>query len=88
MSEIMKTIHVEDDPEAERLRCVPMTPKRQVYLPEDLCAIVEKRFSGRFGNFEAFLEFVLRELVCDDAQALDESERAMIEKRLRDLGYL
>jgi hypothetical protein len=84
----MKAIPLGDDAEAEPLHCDTMTPKRQVYLPEDLCAIAEKRFSGSFGNFEAFLEFVLRELVNDEAQAMDESEKAMIEKRLRDLGYL
>lgn len=71
-----------------RVAAFAMTPKRQVDLPEDLCAIAEKRFSASFGNLEAFLEFVLRELVSDEAQAMDESEKAMIEKRLRDLGYL
>lgn len=84
----MKIIRVEDDAEAEPLRCVAMTQKRQVHLPEDLCAMAEKRLGGRFENFEALLEFILRELVRDEAQALDESEKAMIEKRLRDLGYL
>ena len=62
---------MEADAEAEPLRCVTMTPKRQVDLPEDLCAIAEKRFSASFGNLEAFLEFVLRELVSDEAQAMD-----------------
>lgn len=84
----MRSISVEDDAEVERLRCVTMTQKRQVYLPEDLCAIAEKRLGGRFENFEALMEFILRELVRDEAQALDEAEKAMIEKRLRDLGYL
>ncbi len=65
-----------------------MSAKRQVYLPEDLCASVEKQFGGRFESLESLLEFVLRELVSDEAQAMDESEKAMIEKRLRDLGYL
>ncbi len=65
-----------------------MSAKRQVYLPEDLCASAEKRFGGHFASLESLLEFILRELVSDAAQAMDESEKAMIEKRLRDLGYL
>ncbi len=79
---------MEDDAEAERLRCVAMTSTRQVCLPEDLCAAAEKKFEGRFSTFEALLEFVLRELLSDEAQAMDEAEKAMIDKRLRDLGYL
>lgn len=74
--------------EADQLRGVTMNSKRQVYLSEDLCASAEKRFGARFENLESFLEFVLRELVNDQAQAMDEAEKAMIEKRLRDLGYL
>ncbi len=59
-------------------------PSRQVSLPEHLCAALEKKF----GNLETFLGFVLTELVRDDAKALDEEERRMLEERLRDLGYL
>lgn len=79
---------MEDFAEAPTASRFTMSEKRQVYLQEDLCASAEKRFGGRFENLESFLEFVLRELVSDEAQAMDESEKAMIEKRLRDLGYL
>ncbi len=79
---------MQDDTEPSPLRCLTMTQKRQVQLPEELCALAEERFGERFDNFEAFLEFILRELVCEEAHAMDESEKAMIEKRLRDLGYL
>jgi hypothetical protein len=65
-----------------------MTANRQVSLPEELCASVERQFSARFESLESFLEFVLRELVRDDAEALDKTEQAVLEKRLRDLGYL
>jgi hypothetical protein len=65
-----------------------MPPTRQITLPEELCAAAEQRFGGRFGGVESFLEFVLRELVNNDAVALDKSEQAVLEKRLRDLGYL
>jgi hypothetical protein len=79
---------VEDDAEAEPLRSATMTQKRQVHLPEDLCATAEKRFGERFENLDSLLEFILRELVRDEAQVMDEAEKAMIDKRLRDLGYL
>jgi uncharacterized membrane protein YgcG len=65
-----------------------MTARRQISLPEELCASAEQLFGARFGSLESFLEFVLRELVCDDAETLDKDERALLEKRLRDLGYL
>lgn len=65
-----------------------MTQKRQVYLSENLCATAEQRLGGRFESFEALLEFILRELVSDEAQQMDEADSAMIQKRLRDLGYL
>jgi hypothetical protein len=65
-----------------------MTARRQISLPEELCASAEQQFSGRFGDLELFLEFVLLELVCNDAEVLDKAEQAVLEKRLRDLGYL
>lgn len=65
-----------------------MTGKRQITLPEELCASAERQFGARFGGLESFLEFVLRELVRNDAEALDKTEQAVLEKRLRDLGYL
>jgi hypothetical protein len=65
-----------------------MTARRQISLPEELCASAEEQFGSRFGGLELFLEFVLREVVRNDAEALDKAEQAVLEKRLRDLGYL
>ena len=65
-----------------------MTAKRQILVPEELCASAEAKFGARFESLELFLEFVLRELVRDDAEVLDKAEQAVLEKRLRDLGYL
>ncbi len=65
-----------------------MTARRQISLPEELCASAEQQFGARFGGLQSFLEFVLRELVRNDAEVLDKAERAVLEKRLRDLGYL
>ena len=61
---------------------------RTVTLPDDLCAQTEERFRGQFGSIEQLLEFVLRDLLRDDANRADEAERRMIEQRLQDLGYL
>jgi Arc/MetJ family transcription regulator len=65
-----------------------MTARRQISLPDELCASAEQQFGGRFGGLELFVEFVLRELVRDDAEVLDRAELAVLEKRLLDLGYL
>lgn len=65
-----------------------MSTKRQISLPEELCASAEQRFRTQFPNLESFLEFVLRELLRDDAEKLDEKEKAILEQRLRDLGYM
>jgi hypothetical protein len=57
-------------------------------LPEELCASAEQQFGAHFESLEAFLEFVLRELVRNNAEALDKAEQAVLERRLRDLGYM
>ena len=64
-----------------------MTARRKVSLPEEVCVAAEQRFGARFQSLESLLEFVLREIVRDDAAALDRAEQEIIEKRLRDLGY-
>jgi hypothetical protein len=61
---------------------------REVRLPDDLCRRAEEQFRERFGNVEELLVYVLQELVRDDAVRMDEDEAQMIEKRLRDLGYM
>ena len=65
-----------------------MTIVRQVTLPEDLCAAAEQRFGTQFPTIESLLEFLLREILRDDAEKIDQKERAILEQRLRDLGYL
>jgi hypothetical protein len=62
--------------------------RRQIHLPENLCAAAERRFMGQFENLESLLEFVLREMTEDKAEALDQAERALLEQRLKDLGYI
>lgn len=65
-----------------------MTARRQINLPEELCAAAEQRFTPNFENLESLLEFVLRELTRNDVESLDQAEQAMLEERLRNLGYL
>jgi hypothetical protein len=66
-----------------------MTPaRRQISLPEELCAAAERRFAPQFVNVDALLESVLRELMQGNAEALDKTEQALLEQRLRDLGYI
>jgi hypothetical protein len=61
-----------------------LTDMRTVSLPADLCTRTEKKF----GSLEPLLEYVLRDLLRDEAAQRDEAEQRMIEQRLRDLGYL
>ncbi len=65
-----------------------MTMRRQISLPEELCAAAEQRFSSNFETLESLLEFVLQELTRSEAEALDQAEQAILEERLRNLGYL
>jgi hypothetical protein len=65
-----------------------MPARRQISLPEELCAAAERKFVPQFENLDALLEFMLRELTQDDAEALDQAEQALLEQRMRDLGYI
>jgi hypothetical protein len=65
-----------------------LTEMRTVSLPAELCMQAEKKFGEKFGSLEQVLEYVLLDLVRDDAAQADEGEQRMIEQRLRDLGYL
>jgi hypothetical protein len=57
-------------------------------LPADLCASAENKFSHLFGSVEEMLDFILRDLLRDEALAADETEQKLVEDRLRELGYL
>lgn len=65
-----------------------MTEMRDVRLPAEICAAVERKFAARFSSFEEMLIFVLKDLSADDASQLDRAERQIIDERLRELGYL
>ncbi|HTR66981.1 MAG TPA: hypothetical protein VMH85_14480 [Terriglobales bacterium] len=61
---------------------------REVPLPAELCRAAEQRFAAHYGSLEQFLTFVLQELLRDDAYRMDEAEQAVVEEKLRDLGYI
>ena len=65
-----------------------MNERRQLSLPEELCAQAEKRYGNRFARLEDLLEFALTELLREDGQELDGQEQRIVEDRLRELGYL
>jgi len=65
-----------------------MPEMRDVRLPADLCAQIEKRFDHTFANLEELLVFILRDLSRNDAAQLDQAEQRLVEERLRELGYL
>jgi len=62
--------------------------KRSVKLSVDLCAAAEQRYRDVFQDIEQLLEAVLTELVHDGAAKLDKAEQALVQQRLRELGYL
>jgi hypothetical protein len=61
---------------------------REIRLPADLCSLAEKKYGERFATLEDLFVFILRSLVNEQAQEMDEAEARMIEERLRQLGYL
>jgi hypothetical protein len=65
-----------------------MSESREIQVPADLCAAAEKKFAGKFHSVDELLAFVLRELISGDTVELDRAEQAVVEQRLKDLGYL
>jgi hypothetical protein len=61
---------------------------RQVSLPEDLCSAAEELYGKRFPSLEELIVFLLEEVTRQDSVRLDQEERRIIEKRLKDLGYI
>lgn len=64
-----------------------MSDYRDLKLPEELCAAAERKFGKTFDNIEVFLDYVLRDLLKDEAEEMDQAEQKIIEERLRELGY-
>ena len=65
-----------------------MAQYRTVSLPEDLCAAAEKQLPDQFDSLEALLRFLLQEITNDESNQFDQAEEEIIQRRLRDLGYM
>ena len=65
-----------------------MSESREIKLPADLCVAVQQKFGNSFGSVEQLVVFVLQELVRADTIDLDKADQAVVEERLRDLGYI
>ena len=65
-----------------------MSESREVRIPADLCAAVEAKFGGTFRSVDELVVFLLQELIRRDTADLDRADQAVVEERLRDLGYI
>jgi hypothetical protein len=65
-----------------------MSESREIRVPADLCLAAEKKFGGLFSSVDELVAFLLQELVQADTVDLDRAEQAVVEQRLRDLGYI
>ncbi len=65
-----------------------MSNTRNILVPEELCLAAEKMFAGRFNSMDELVAHLLREVLREDASRMDEAELAIIEQRLRGLGYV
>jgi hypothetical protein len=65
-----------------------LSESREIRLPADLCAAAEKKFGSRFSSAEELIVFLLQELIRGDTIELDQADQAVVEQRLKDLGYL
>lgn len=65
-----------------------MSESRAIRLPADLCAAAEAKFGGTFRSLDELVVFLLQELIRRDTADLDRADQAVVEERLRDLGYI
>ena len=65
-----------------------MSESREICLPSDLCAAAENKFGSSFRKVDDLLIFILQELLREDTIDMDRADQAMVEERLRDLGYI
>jgi hypothetical protein len=65
-----------------------MSQLRDIQLPADLCAAAEMKFGSAFRTVDDLLIFLLQELLRSDTTQMDRTDQAIVEERLRDLGYI
>ena len=65
-----------------------MSESREIRLPADLCAAAEEKFGATFRSVDHLVAFLLQELIRGDTANLDRADQALVEQRLKDLGYI
>jgi hypothetical protein len=65
-----------------------VSESREIKLPADLCVAAEHKFGRAFHSPDELAVFLLQELVRGDTVDLNRADQAVVEQRLRDLGYL
>jgi hypothetical protein len=65
-----------------------MSESCEIRLPADLCAAAEEKFGGTFRSVEELVIFLLRELISRNSADMDRADQAVVEERLRALGYI
>jgi len=65
-----------------------MSEWREIRLSADLCAAAEQKFGGSFRSLDELVAFLLQELISKNTIDLDRADQAIVEDRLRDLGYI
>ena len=65
-----------------------MSNSREIRLPDQLCSAVEQKYGKAFGSVDELVIFLLQELIRGDTIDLDRADLAVVEERLRDLGYI
>jgi len=65
-----------------------MSESREIRLPADLCAAAEEKFRGTFRSVDELVIFLLRELIRTDTADMEQADQAVVEERLRALGYI
>ena len=65
-----------------------MSESREIRIPADLCAAAEDKFGGAFRSVDDLVIFLLQELIRKDTAGMDRADQAVVEERLKDLGYI
>jgi hypothetical protein len=65
-----------------------MSESREIRLPADLYAAAEEKFGSTFGSVDELVIFLLQQLIRRDTAEMDRADQAVVEERLRDLGYI
>ena len=65
-----------------------MSESREIRLPANLYAAAEEKFGSTFQTVDDLVVFLLKEVLRRDTIDMDRADQAIVEERLRDLGYI